>query len=237
MNGCRILRCSMCSSSFSGFFVSSLCPCCCSLITFRGSQERGIRLRDWRLDCALLCLSLTCICLLSQALAPGSTLEFLSSSDFVCWWQLAGPLLGSFGRWLSCLAVALLPSFVLAAPMMLCRICFLGEPDLWPNMDGSDTNLCPAAGDIKSRLCSCSPLLPFNILIFSEPKHTHDFYYHLWSILCHQIWFSLCRFLLLAFDLLSTIFSPIPIFLSSLVPFFFSLTLISRAIKPCWDFF
>lgn len=124
MNGCRILRCSMCSSSFSGFFVSSLCPCCCSLITFRGSQERGIRLRDWRLDCALLCLSLTCICLLSQALAPGSTLEFLSSSDFVCWWQLAGPLLGSFGRWLSCLAVALLPSFVLAAPMMLCRICF-----------------------------------------------------------------------------------------------------------------
>lgn len=129
----------------------------------------------------------------------------------------------------------------------------VGDPDLWLR-DGSDVNFCPTAMGIKSGSVPGSPLL--NILTCSEPRHTHDFCYRLWSVLQYlpmlaqfhcvvtvSVSMPKTRFGFFLFVSSSHHLTCCPRLLFSLglyvltEAFLSSSTLIPRAIKSCWNFF
>lgn len=130
----------------------------------------------------------------------------------------------------------------------------VGDPDLWLR-DGSDVNFCPTAMGIKSGSVPGSPLL-LNILTCSEPRHTHDFCYRLWSVLQHlpmltqfhcvvtvSVSMLKTRFGFFLFVSSSHYLTCCPRLLFSpglyvlTEAFLSSSTLIPRAIKSCWNFF
>lgn len=147
-----MLRFSMCSSSFSGFFVPPVCPWrfksqWCSLIVCRGARERSIHPPKESLSMAqdhvLLCWSLTCPRHLGPHQSPYLPLMLFADGNLQ---DHVLVLLGAgFPAWLWLHFLPLFGCDALRNPL-------LGEPDLWPG-DGSDMNFCPATIGIKSGLC------------------------------------------------------------------------------------